>query len=86
LSKNRKLIVRLLIGIGLAIGTGVILVSILNRVATGARPESNVEVLYRFPLVPKLDMTISYMGIIHPALDPTNSYASAFSLRFVSVF
>jgi hypothetical protein len=42
--------------------------------------------LYRFPLYPTLDLTITYMGIINPALDPTNDYASAFSLRFVTVF
>ena len=58
----------------------------VDPVAAGSREESNVEILYRFPLFPKLDMTISYMGVINPALDPTNDYASAFSLRFVSVF
>jgi len=58
----------------------------VDPVAANSRSESNVEILYRFPLFPKLDTTISYMGIINPALDPTNDYASAFSLRFVSVF
>jgi hypothetical protein len=58
----------------------------VDPVAAGSRSESNVEILYRFPLNPRLDMTVSYMGIIDPALDPTNSYASAFSLRFVSEF
>jgi porin len=58
----------------------------IDPVTAGSRPESNVEILYRFPLLPELDMTISYMGIIDPALDKTNDYASAFSLRFTSSF
>ena len=58
----------------------------VDPVAAGARNESNVEILYRFPVNPRLDMTMTYMGIINPALDPTNSYASAFSLRFVTNF
>jgi hypothetical protein len=58
----------------------------VDPVTAGSRTESNVEILYRFPLFPELDMTISYMGIINPALDPNNDYASAFSLRFVSTF
>ena len=58
----------------------------VDPVTAGSRPESNVELFYRFPLYPTLDLTLSYMGIINPALDPTNDYASAFSLRFVTVF
>lgn len=58
----------------------------VDPVAAGSRAESNVEILYRFPLSPRLDTTISYMGIINPALDPTNDYASAFSVRFVTAF
>ena len=58
----------------------------VDPVTAGSRSESNVEILYRFPLFPSLDTTISYMGIINPALDPTNDYASAFSLRFVTAF
>jgi porin len=58
----------------------------VDPVAAGARNESNVEILYRYPVNPRLDMTFTYMGIINPALDPTNSYASAFSLRFVTAF
>ena len=58
----------------------------IDAVTAGSRPESNVEIFYRFPLNPELDLSISYMGIIDPALDPTNDYASAFTLRFVTTF
>jgi porin len=50
------------------------------------RDESNVELFYRFPLFPDLDMTLSYQAVINPALDPTNDYGSAFSLRFRSLW
>ena len=58
----------------------------IDAVTAGARPESSVEVFYRFPLYPTLDMSINYMGIIPPSLDPDNDFASAFSLRFVTSF
>jgi hypothetical protein len=54
--------------------------------AAGSRHESNVEIWYRFPFFPSLDTTLSYMAIINPALDPDNDFASAFSIRLVSVF
>jgi hypothetical protein len=54
--------------------------------AEGSRYESNVEIWYRFPIFPGLDTTLSYMAIINPALDPDNDFASAFSLRLVTVF
>jgi len=54
--------------------------------AADSRDESNVEVWYRFPLIPGLDTTLSYMAIINPALDPTNDFASAVSLRLVTSF
>jgi hypothetical protein len=47
----------------------------------GARSEYNVEIFYRFPIFPLVDTTLSYQAVIHPALDPTNDWASAFSLR-----
>jgi porin len=53
---------------------------------TGARGESNVEIFYRIPVFPLTDMTFSYQGIINPALDPSNDFASVFSLRFRSTF
>jgi hypothetical protein len=58
----------------------------IDAVTAGARPESSVEIFYRFPLYPTLDMSINYMGIIHPSLDPDNDFASAFSLRFATSF
>jgi hypothetical protein len=50
------------------------------------RDESNVELFYRFPLFPDLDMTLSYQAVINPALDPNNDFGSAFSLRFRSLW
>jgi len=58
----------------------------IDPVTANSRPESNVEIFYRFPLYPTVDLSINYMGIINPALDPDNDFASAFSLRFVTVF
>ena len=50
------------------------------------RDESNVELFYRFPLFPYVDVTFSYQAIINPALDPSNDYGSAFSMRFRSLW
>jgi hypothetical protein len=51
-----------------------------------ARGEYNLEVFYRFPLFPQFDMTLSYQGVIHPALDPDNGYTSVFGFRFRTTF
>jgi hypothetical protein len=48
------------------------------------RDESNVELFYRFPLFPEMDATVSYQGIINPALNPSSDYGSAISLRLRS--
>jgi hypothetical protein len=48
------------------------------------RDESNVELFYRFPLFPEMDATVSYQGIINPAMDASNDYGSAFSFRLRS--
>jgi len=53
---------------------------------SGTRGETNIEVFYRFPLVPGFDTTFSYQGIINPALDLGVDFASAFSVRFRAVF
>jgi hypothetical protein len=50
------------------------------------RDESNVELFYRFPLFPQMDATVSYQGIINPALNPSSDYGSAFSLRLRSTW
>lgn len=47
----------------------------------GTKGEYNVELFYRFPLLPHLDLSLSYQSIIKPALDPENKHASAFGLR-----
>jgi hypothetical protein len=52
----------------------------------GQRGETNVEVFYRFPMVPGFDTTLSYQAIINPALDLGIDFSSAFSFRFRIVF
>ncbi|MHC4287389.1 MAG: hypothetical protein ACYSSJ_03710 [Planctomycetota bacterium] len=51
-----------------------------------ARGESSVEVFYRFPIYPLVDMTLAYQSIINPALDSDNDHASAFSVRLRTTF
>ncbi len=53
---------------------------------TNLSSEYNVELFYRFPLFPLVDMTISYQSVINPALDPDNDHASAFSIRIRTTF
>jgi hypothetical protein len=53
---------------------------------TGFRTEYNVELFYRFPLFPLVDMTFSYQSVIHPALDPDNNHASAWTVRIRTTF
>jgi hypothetical protein len=53
---------------------------------SGARLESNLEIFYRFPILPKLDMTLSYQSLFNLALDPNNDHASAFGLRLRTTF
>ena len=50
------------------------------------RDESNFEVFYRFALFPEMQATVSYQAIVNPALDPTNDYGSAISLRLRSTW
>jgi hypothetical protein len=52
----------------------------------GARAETNVEIFYRFPIFPQVDMTLSYQSLFNLALDPDNDHASAFSLRLRTTF
>ena len=55
--------------------------------ATGvSRDESDVEVLYRFPLLPEMDATVAYQAIFNPGNDPTNEFGSAISLRLRSTW
>ncbi|MGI9239511.1 MAG: carbohydrate porin [Verrucomicrobiales bacterium] len=54
--------------------------------AAGSRDEYNAEVFYRFPLFPGVDTTVSYQGVINPALNPDDDFASVVSLRLRSVF
>jgi hypothetical protein len=53
---------------------------------SGARLESNLEIFYRFPILPKLDMTLSYQSLFNLALDPDNDHASAYALRLRTTF
>ena len=43
-----------------------------QAVVEGARGEYNVEIFYRLPVFPQVDMTLSYQAMIHPAQDPEN--------------
>jgi porin len=52
----------------------------------GTNGEYNVELFYRFPLLPHLDISFSYQSIIKPALDPENKHASVFGLRLRTTF
>ena len=52
----------------------------------GARGETGIEMFWRFPILPKVDISLSYQGIINPALDPNNDYASAYSIRLRTFF
>ena len=52
----------------------------------GARSEYNLEVFYRFPVLPLVDMTLSYQSIFNPALDLDNDHASVFSMRIRTTF
>ncbi len=53
---------------------------------SGVRDEYNVEGFYRFPLFPRVDMTLSYQYVINPALDLGIDRASVFSLRIRTTF
>jgi hypothetical protein len=53
----------------------------VDPTTAGSRPEYALEIFYRFPLFPGVDTTLSYQGVIHPALDPDNDYATVISLR-----
>jgi len=57
-----------------------------DSVAAGARDEYNVEVFYRFPLFPSVDVRLSYQSVINPALTRDVDHASVFSLGLRSVF
>ncbi len=58
----------------------------VDSVAAGARNEYNVEVFYRFPLFPGVDMRLSYQSVINPALTRDIDHASVFSLGLRTVF
>ncbi len=50
------------------------------------RSESNLEIFYRFPIFPQVDMTLSYQSVFNPALDPDNDHASAFGIKIRTTF
>ncbi len=54
--------------------------------ASGTRDEYNLEIFYRFPIVPELDTTLSYQSVINPAFTRDIDHASVFSLRLRTVF
>jgi hypothetical protein len=58
----------------------------VDSVDAAARNEYNVEVFYRYPLFPSVDMRLSYQSVINPALTRQIDHASVFSLGLRSVF
>jgi hypothetical protein len=55
--------------------------------ATGAlRDETDIELFYRFPLLPEMDATIAYQAIFNPGSNPDNDFGSAISLRLRSTW
>jgi hypothetical protein len=58
----------------------------VDSATPGAREEYNFELFYRFPLFPKLDMTVSYQYIQDPAVTQEFDQTNAFSIRLTSTF
>jgi hypothetical protein len=54
--------------------------------SSDTRSEYNVEVFYRFPIFPNVDMTLSYQSVINPAFTRDVDHASVFNLRIRTVF
>ena len=52
----------------------------------GVRDESNLEIFYRFPLSPRVDVSLSYQSVFTPALDLGIDQANVFSLRLRTTF
>ncbi len=61
---------------------------LLNRDSTKVihAARQDLEIFYRFPLFPLVDMTLTYHSIWRPALDRNNNQANAFSLRLRTTF
>lgn len=53
---------------------------------SGGHDEYNVEVFYRLPIFPLVDMTFSYQSVMNPVANPNNDHASVFSLRMRTTF
>jgi len=58
----------------------------IDSSAAGTRDEYNWETFYRFPLLPDVDVTLSYQAIFNPAFETRFDRSSVFSLRLSSVF
>ena len=57
-----------------------------GRATLANRDESDIELFYRFPLFPEVDMTIAYQAIFNPGFNLNNDFGSAISLRFRSTW
>lgn len=53
-----------------------------NETTGALRDESDVEVFYRIPLLPEMDLTVAWQGIFNPGNNLANDFGSACSLRF----
>ena len=57
-----------------------------GRAANALQDESDIELFYRFPLLPEMDMTVAYQAIFNPGQDLDNDFGSAISLRLRSTW
>jgi porin len=58
----------------------------IDSSAAGTRDEYNWETFYRFPLLPDLDLSLSYQAIFNPAFETSFDFSSVFSVRLATVF
>jgi hypothetical protein len=58
----------------------------IDSYVEGTRDEYNWETFYRFPLLPDVDVTLSYQAVFDPAFETSFDFSSVFSLRLTSVF
>lgn len=58
----------------------------VDSATPGAREEYNFEVFYRFPIFPKLDLTLSYQYIKDPAVTDEFDHTNAYGIRLVTDF
>jgi porin len=58
----------------------------INSAFDGQRDEHNLEMFYRFPLLPDVDASVSYQSVFNPAKTTVFDQASVFSFRLTTSF